>query len=250
MERLISKLNRPPVRFNRDGFLKALNKNSKEAIVAMRDSPELKKAVIVDVLQRFHKILKSAKFPDGVSMVPNGFFLYGGQVIQEVFQQTKKIVDPKIGAAMMMTPSSDYDGQIILKFKEDGKISAKENISKETKLKAFLKKAMIKAAQPYGALFKVSVPVKQHPDAARQAARYLNLTAANHRHGGPAHFACSPRWICGFKVIRGSKDSTGNIFAVQCGIGFQNSGKQLPGCTQNFIGFIIRSIDRPANTTN
>jgi hypothetical protein len=160
MERLISKLNRPPVRFNRDGFLKALNKNSKEAIIAMRDSPELKKAVIVDVLQRFHKIIKSAKFPDDVSLVPNGFFLYGGQVIQEIFQQTKKIVDPKIGAAMMMTPSSDYDGQIILKFKEDGKISAKENISKETKLKAFLKKAMIKAAQPYGALFKVSVRTK------------------------------------------------------------------------------------------
>ena len=103
MERLISKLNRPPVRFNRDGFLKSLNKNSKEAIIAMRDSPELKKAVIVDVLQRFHKIIKSAKFPDDVSLVPNGFFLYGGQVIQEIFQQTKKIVDPKIGAAMMMT---------------------------------------------------------------------------------------------------------------------------------------------------
>jgi hypothetical protein len=156
MERLISKLNRPPVRFNRDGFLKALNKNSKEAIIAMKDSPELKKAVIVDVLQRFHKILKSAKFPDGVSMVPKGFFLYGGQVIQEVFQQTKKLVDPKIRAAMEMTPSSDYDGQIILKFKE----REKENISKETKLKAFLKKAMTKAAQPYGALFKVSVRTK------------------------------------------------------------------------------------------
>jgi len=122
----------------------------------MRDSPELKKAVIVDVLQRFHKIIKSAKFPDGVSMVPKGFFLYGGQVIQEVFQQTKKLVDPKISAAMEMTPSSDYDGQIILKFKERGK----ENISKETKLKAFLKKAMTKAAQPYGALFKVSVRTK------------------------------------------------------------------------------------------
>jgi len=122
----------------------------------MRDSPELKKAVIVDVLQRFHKILKSAKFPDGVSMVPKGFFLYGGQVIQEVFQQTKKLVDPKIRAAMEMTPSSDYDGQIILKFKE----REKENISKETKLKAFLKKAMTKAAQPYGALFKVSVRTK------------------------------------------------------------------------------------------
>jgi len=156
MERLISKLNRPPVRFNRDGFLKALNKNSKEAIIAMRDSPQLKKAVIVDVLQRFHKIIKSAKFPDGVSMVPKGFFLYGGQVIQEVFQQTKKLVDPKIRAAMEMTPSSDYDGQIILKFKE----REKENISKETKLKAFLKKAMTKAAQPYGALFKVSVRTK------------------------------------------------------------------------------------------
>ena len=122
----------------------------------MKDSPELKKAVIVDVLQRFHKILKSAKFPDGVSMVPKGFFLYGGQVIQEVFQQTKKLVDPKIRAAMEMTPSSDYDGQIILKFKE----REKENISKETKLKAFLKKAMTKAAQPYGALFKVSVRTK------------------------------------------------------------------------------------------
>ena len=156
MERLISKLNRPPVRFNRDGFLKSLNKNAKEAIIAMKDSPELKKAVIVDVLQRFHKILKSAKFPDGVSMVPKGFFLYGGQVIQEVFQQTKKLVDPKIRAAMEMTPSSDYDGQIILKFKE----REKENISKETKLKAFLKKAMTKAAQPYGALFKVSVRTK------------------------------------------------------------------------------------------
>jgi len=156
MERLISKLNRPPVRFNRDGFLKALNKNSRQAIIALKDSPELKKAVIVDVLQRFHKILKSAKFPNDVSMVPNGFFLYGGQVIQEIFQQTKKLVDPKIRAAMEMTPSSDYDGQIILKFKE----LEKENISKETKLKAFLKKAMTKAAQPYGALFKVSVRTK------------------------------------------------------------------------------------------
>ena len=160
MERLISKLNRPPRRFNKDGFLKALNENSKQAIVAMRDSPELKKAVIVDVLQRFNKILKTAKFPDGVSMVPNGLFLYGGQVIQEIFQQTKKLVDPKIRAAMEMTPSSDYDGQIILKFKEGGKVSTKENISKETKLKAFLKKAMTKAAEPYGALFNVGVRTK------------------------------------------------------------------------------------------
>lgn len=157
MERLISKLNRPPMRFNKEGFLKALNKNSKQAIIAMRDSPELKKAVIVDVLQRFINILKTEKFPGGVTMVPNGIFLYGGQVVQEIFQQTKKLVDPKIRAAMEMTPSSDYDGQLILKFKENGKISSKENISKEIKLKAFLKNAMTKAANPYGALFDVSV---------------------------------------------------------------------------------------------
>ena len=160
MERLISKLNRPPVRFNKDGFLKSLNKNSKEAIIALKSAPELKKAVIVDVLQRFNKIIKTAKFPDDVSMVPNGFFLYGGQVIQEVFQQTKKLVDPKIRAAMEMTPSSDYDGQLILKFKKDGKLSRIENISKETKLKKFLLKAMEKAAEPYGPLFKVSVVTK------------------------------------------------------------------------------------------
>ena len=157
MERLISKLNRPPMRFNKEGFLKALNKNSKQAIIAMRDSPELKKAVIVDVLQRFINILKTEKFPGGVTMVPNGIFLYGGQVVQEIFQQTKKLVDPKIRAAMEMTPSSDYDGQLILKFKENGKISSKENISKEIKLKAFLKNAMTKATKPYGALFDVSV---------------------------------------------------------------------------------------------
>jgi len=145
------------MRFNKEGFLKALNKNSKQAIIAMRDSPELKKAVIVDVLQRFINILKTEKFPGGVTMVPNGIFLYGGQVVQEIFQQTKKLVDPKIRAAMEMTPSSDYDGQLILKFKENGKISSKENISKEIKLKAFLKNAMTKAANPYGALFDVSV---------------------------------------------------------------------------------------------
>jgi len=145
------------MRFNKEGFLKALNKNSKQAIIAMRDSPELKKAVIVDVLQRFINILKTEKFPGGVTMVPNGIFLYGGQVVQEIFQQTKKLVDPKIRAAMEMTPSSDYDGQLILKFKENGKISSKENISKEIKLKAFLKNAMTKAAKPYGALFDVSV---------------------------------------------------------------------------------------------
>ena len=148
------------MRFNKNGFLKSLNENSKQAIIAMRDTPELKKAVIVDVLQRFNKILKNAKFPDDVSMVPNGFFLYGGQVIQEVFQQTKKLVDPKIRAAMEMTPSSDYDGQLILKFKKDGKLSRIENISKETKLKKFLLKAMEKAAEPYGPLFNVSVVTK------------------------------------------------------------------------------------------
>ena len=76
------------MRFNKNGFLKSLNENSKQAIIALKSAPELKKAVIVDVLQRFNKIIKTAKFPDDVSMVPNGFFLYGGQVIQEVFQQT------------------------------------------------------------------------------------------------------------------------------------------------------------------
>ena len=148
------------MRFNKNGFLKSLNKNSKEAIIALKSAPELKKAVIVDVLQRFNKILKNAKFPDDVSMVRNGFFLYGGQVIQEVFQQTKKLVDPKIRAAMEMTPSSDYDGQLILKFKKDGKLSRIENISKETKLKKFLLRAMEKAAEPYGPLFNVSVVTK------------------------------------------------------------------------------------------
>jgi len=160
MERLISKLNRPPMRFNKNGFLKSLNENAKQAIIALKNAPELKKAVIVDVLQRFNKIIKTAKFPDDVSMVRNGFFLYGGQVIQEVFQQTKKLVDPKIRTAMEMTPSSDYDGQLILKFKKDGKLSRSENISKETKLKKFLRKAMEKAAEPYGTLFKVSVTTK------------------------------------------------------------------------------------------
>ena len=148
------------MRFNKNGFLKSLNENAKQAIIALKSAPELKKAVIVDVLQRFNKIIKTAKFPDDVSMVPNGFFLYGGQVIQEVFQQTKKLVDPKIRAAMEMTPSSDYDGQLILKFKKDGKLSRIENISKETKLKKFLLKAMEKAAEPYGPLFNVSVVTK------------------------------------------------------------------------------------------
>ena len=148
------------MRFNKNGFLKSLNENAKQAIIARRDTPELKKAVIEDVLHRINKILKNAKFPDDVSMVPNGFFLYGGQVIQEVFQQTKKLVDPKIRAAMQMTPSSDYDGQLILKFKKDGKLSRIENISKETKLKKFLLKVMENAAEPYGPLFKVSVATK------------------------------------------------------------------------------------------
>jgi hypothetical protein len=148
------------MRFNKNGFLKSLNENAKQAIIALKNAPELKKAVIVDVLQRFNKIIKTAKFPDDVSMVRNGFFLYGGQVIQEVFQQTKKLVDPKIRTAMEMTPSSDYDGQLILKFKKDGKLSRSENISKETKLKKFLRKAMEKAAEPYGPLFKVSVTTK------------------------------------------------------------------------------------------
>ena len=148
------------MRFNKNGFLKSLNENAKQAIIALKSAPELKKAVIVDVLQRFNKIIKTTKFPDGVSMVRNGFFLYGGQVIQEVFQQTKKLVDPKIRAAMEMTPSSDYDGQLILKFKKDGKLSRIENISKETKLKKFLLKAMEKAAEPYGPLFNVSVVTK------------------------------------------------------------------------------------------
>ena len=148
------------MRFNKNGFLKSLNENAKQAIIALKNAPELKKAVIVDVLQRFNKIIKTAKFPDDVSMVRNGFFLYGGQVIQEVFQQTKKLVDPKIRAAMEMTPSSDYDGQLILKFKKDGKLSRAENISKETKVKKFLLKVMEKAAEPYGPLFKVSVTTK------------------------------------------------------------------------------------------
>ena len=70
------------MRFNKNGFLKSLNENVKQAIIALKNAPELKKAVIVDVLQRFNKIIKTAKFPDDVSMVRNGFFLYGGQVIQ------------------------------------------------------------------------------------------------------------------------------------------------------------------------
>ena len=160
MERLISKLNRPPSRFDKQGFLKVLNKNAREAIIALKESPGLKKAMIVDVLQRFDKKIKSTKFPTGITLVRNGFFIYGGQVIQEVFQQTKKLVDPKIRKAMEMTPSSDYDGQLILKFTKDGKISREENISKETQLKKFLLKTMKYAAKPYGSIFKVDVATK------------------------------------------------------------------------------------------
>lgn len=157
MERFIQKLDSGPDRFGENKLLKALPKSTRSALKTFREQESEKKMMITVILMRFYKALKKYKFPKGTCMVRNGFFLYGGQVIHKIFDQVRDIIDPKIADAMMMVPSSDFDGQLLMKFTKDGRISRDGNISKHYELRKFLNKLMKYAMEPFTKHFKLTV---------------------------------------------------------------------------------------------
>ena len=162
MDRLIRKLNSGPNRFGSKNLLMNLGKDTEIALLSARADVEFKKLMTTTVLRRFHALLKNTNFPSGIRMVPNGFFLYGGQVIHAIYERSKSKVkiDPRIAHAMEMTPSSDYDGQLLLEFVNDtyGDVDLKyKSISKRKDLKKFLERIMKKAVSPFKKYFKVEV---------------------------------------------------------------------------------------------
>jgi len=163
MNRLIDKLDTGPDRFGSKNLLKNLGTNTKIALISAKADIVFKNRMTTSVLKRFHTLLRKENLPEGIRMVPNGFFLYGGQVIQAIYERTKERIDPRIDRAMAMTPSSDYDGQLLLELVSDdyGEVeSGMASISKRKDLKKFLERIMKKAVLPYKRYFSVSVSSK------------------------------------------------------------------------------------------
>jgi hypothetical protein len=157
MDKFIGKLNTGPTRFGSDKLLKDLPRDTRNALLTFRDTYSEKKVALTIILLRFYTILRRTPPPQGYSIVRNGFFLYGGQVIQKMFETNREIIDPKVAEAMDMVPSSDFDGQLLVKIMKNGKILSNANISKCFKLKNYLTKTITLAMEPYKSLFKLKV---------------------------------------------------------------------------------------------
>jgi hypothetical protein len=157
MERFIKKLNTGPTRFGEDKLLKDLPKNTREALGTFRDKYSEKKVALSIIIIRFYTLLRKEPFPQAYSLVKNGLFLYGGIVIQKLFEINRDIIDEKVAEAMDMVPSSDFDGQLLVKIMKNGKILTNANISKCFRLKNHLTKIMLRAIEPYKSMFKLKV---------------------------------------------------------------------------------------------
>jgi len=157
MDKFIRKLNTGPTRFGSDKLLKDLPRDTRNALMTFRDTYSEKKVAITIILLRLYTLLRKTPPPEGYSIVRNGFFLYGGQVVQKIFEMNREIIDPKVAEAMDMVPSSDFDGQLLVKITKNGKILTNANISKCFKLKNYIAKLMNKALEPYKSMFKLKV---------------------------------------------------------------------------------------------
>jgi len=157
MDKFIGKLNTGPTRFGSDKLLKDLPRDTRNALLTFRDTYSEKKVALTIILLRLYTLLRRTPPPQGYAIVRNGFFLYGGQVVQKIFEMNREIIDSKVAEAMDMVPSSDFDGQLLVKITKNGKILTNANISKCFKLKNYLAKLMQIALEPYKSMFKLKV---------------------------------------------------------------------------------------------
>lgn len=118
------------------------------------------KADLVVSMLRFNDLVKKSKFPSGYSSVPKGFFLYGGRVIQKVFENSQVEIEPKIAEAMQMVPNMEFNAHLLVKMTRNGKITTTANISKCRRLVAHLEKIANKAIEPFRNKYKIVITSK------------------------------------------------------------------------------------------